>query len=709
MKRKWIARMLAAALVLSLGSGEVLAAEVTTQAQDVVESVNESTGQSEDAKVNEPSGQPEDTAVNESAGQSEIPKTDEKDESVANPNKKQPLAQAGETAEPIANLSYSYNYKYEEPNNSVTLSPATVNAGKAVELAYPIIFANEGGYTSINANDNGAVSVGRIQWHGKRALDILREIIETDPNKAYTLLGVGLYEEITSTATNWAKRTMSSDEAAILKSFLGNMPQSQAVQDKMAKADIASYINHGIKLGIRNVPALIYFADLENQGGSGRSTECAKSLIDKEICSSYGAITLNEMHMGAVYNSVMGKDIYLTRRFSVYKSCVETGYVYCKEEDSVIPYAFSRFSSESYVGEAWLQRALNEYAGASLEITDQYDAQTKAAVKTFQASKGLTADGLAGKATIKALIQTIMNPIQVSRLYEATRYETALQVAEEVRAETKTGRFDAVILTTGVKFADALSGSYLSSEKQAPILLIDKASAPKVIAYVNNNLASGGTVYVLGGSAAVSEDWLNSLKTDRIKRLSGKDRYETNVAILKECGVRTGEILVCTGSTFADSLSASAAKKPIFLVDQSLSASQKTYLNSLSGESYMIIGGEKAVSSNVATELRTYGTTSRISGTTRYETSVAVAKKYVENPKTAVVAYALDFPDGLCGGLLAAMKGAPVILSSEGNTAVAASYVAGVKMETAYVLGGSKRFTDTTIKAIFGNAAKILN
>lgn len=393
MKRKWIVRMLAAALVLSFGSGEVLAAEVTTQVQEVVESVNESTGQSEDVKANASVGQPEDVKANASAGQpedaktdastdqtgdasanasadeSENSKTDEQDTSVVNPARKQPLVQAGEI-ETIANLSYSYDYKYEEPNNSMTLSPATVNAEKAVALAYPIIFANEGGYTSVNANDNGAVSVGRIQWHGNRALDILREIIETDPNKAYTLLGDSLYAEITNTAMDWAKRTMSSAEAEILKAFLGNMPQSQAVQDKMAKADIASYINHGIKLGIRNVPALIYFADLENQGGARRSTECAKSLIDKEICSSYGAITLNEMHMSAVCNSVMGKDIYLTRRFSVYKACVETGYVYCKEGDSVIPYAFSRFASESYVGEAWLQRALNKYAGASLEITD---------------------------------------------------------------------------------------------------------------------------------------------------------------------------------------------------------------------------------------------------------------------------------------------------------------------------------------------------
>ena len=37
--------------------------------------------------------------------------------------------------------------------------------------AAAIIFANEGNYSSVNANDNGAVSVGKVQWHGNRAED----------------------------------------------------------------------------------------------------------------------------------------------------------------------------------------------------------------------------------------------------------------------------------------------------------------------------------------------------------------------------------------------------------------------------------------------------------------------------------------------------------------------------------------------------------
>ena len=44
------------------------------------------------------------------------------------------------------------------------------------EKAAEIIFANEGNYGSVNKNDNGAVSVGKVQWHGNRALNLLRTI-----------------------------------------------------------------------------------------------------------------------------------------------------------------------------------------------------------------------------------------------------------------------------------------------------------------------------------------------------------------------------------------------------------------------------------------------------------------------------------------------------------------------------------------------------
>ena len=66
-----------------------------------------------------------------------------------------------------------------------------------VSAAAEIIFGNEGNYTSVNANDNGALSVGKVQWHGNRALSLLKKIIEeTGQTTATTILGSDLWKEI---------------------------------------------------------------------------------------------------------------------------------------------------------------------------------------------------------------------------------------------------------------------------------------------------------------------------------------------------------------------------------------------------------------------------------------------------------------------------------------------------------------------------------
>ena len=75
------------------------------------------------------------------------------------------------------------------------MTEATVKAVAA--KAAVIIYGNEGGYGSVNANDNGAVSVGKVQWHGSRALDLLKTIItKLGQRQAENILGAALYKEI---------------------------------------------------------------------------------------------------------------------------------------------------------------------------------------------------------------------------------------------------------------------------------------------------------------------------------------------------------------------------------------------------------------------------------------------------------------------------------------------------------------------------------
>ena len=181
------------------------------------------------------------------------------------------------------------------------------------EAAACVIFGNEGNYTSVNANDNGAVSVGKVQWHGNRALNLLKKIIkETGQTTATTILGADLWKEIT-TASDWSKRTVTNAEKTRLSTLLGTDAGKEA-QDQQAEEDVTAYVNHGIKMGIEDPQSLVYFADLENQGGAGAAARVGKSAAAQ--AGGTVKVTLSIIHAAALADSVMGK--YPTRRNRTY-------------------------------------------------------------------------------------------------------------------------------------------------------------------------------------------------------------------------------------------------------------------------------------------------------------------------------------------------------------------------------------------------------
>ncbi|MBQ1478094.1 MAG: cell wall-binding repeat-containing protein [Erysipelotrichaceae bacterium] len=300
----------------------------------------------------------------------------------------------------------------------------------------------------------------------------------------------------------------------------------------------------------------------------------------------------------------------------------------------------------------------------------------------------------------------------VERYAGKNRYETSIKVADALKEKLGVEKFDTVIIASGTDHADALAGSYLSCLKKAPILVVNTKTEriQSVQDYIRNNLKEGGTVYILGGSAAVSAEAEEGLEGFNVKRLSGKNRYETNLAILKEAGIEGDDILVCSSSSFADSLSAAAAGKPILLTGNALRDNQKEYLASLgSGKTFVIIGGKAAVNETVEAELKAYGDTARIGGSTRYETTVNVARAFFPEPKSAVLAYAKNFPDGLCGGVLANAMGGPLILTADGKTNPAENYVQGNGITSGAVLGGSSLLSSWNVKRIFGMDTELIN
>ena len=292
----------------------------------------------------------------------------------------------------------------------------------------------------------------------------------------------------------------------------------------------------------------------------------------------------------------------------------------------------------------------------------------------------------------------------IVRISGNTRSETAFKAANELKEVLGIEKFDSIIIASGDNFADALAGSYLAAVKGAPILLYRSSALAENVAYITENLAAGGTVYILGGTASVDQNFEDQLTGLNVERLSGPSRFDTNLVILKEGNVTGGEILVATGWNFADCLSASATGKPILLVNSStnkLTDSQIEYLSSLTDAKFTIIGGTASVSEELETALKAYGDVDRVSGATREETSVKVAERYFSDPDRVVVAYSRNFPDGLCAGPLAYAMGAPLLLTNAGAEAAAKTYVETNGITKGLILGGTASVSDETVRTIF--------
>ncbi|MEI3340640.1 MAG: peptidoglycan-binding domain-containing protein [Eubacterium sp.] len=271
----------------------------------------------------------------------------------------------------------SYTPKYTNPiQNTISGVSFSTVRDKTIQ----IIGINEGDYVTVVKDDNGALSIGKMQWHATRALNLLKTIASANSQQAYELLGEKLYEEI-RTSSGWGTRIINDDEKNKIKALLATA-ESKAAQDKLAVSDVNVYINHGLMLKIANPAALVYFADVENQWGAGGSAKCvqyAANLVGKD----YSKITLNEMHLGTVcYTYTRGG--YYNRRQNTYNKAVDLGWVYCHSGDL-------RITSVQ-----WLQKSLNAYQNAGLTVDGSYGEATKNAVRKFQESSGIGVDGSAG-------------------------------------------------------------------------------------------------------------------------------------------------------------------------------------------------------------------------------------------------------------------------------------------------------------------------
>ncbi|KPU43364.1 N-acetylmuramoyl-L-alanine amidase LytC precursor [Oxobacter pfennigii] len=300
------------------------------------------------------------------------------------------------------------------------------------------------------------------------------------------------------------------------------------------------------------------------------------------------------------------------------------------------------------------------------------------------------------------------------RLYGQDRFETSLKIAEKLASYVDGGKFQNVVISSGLNFPDSLSGSVLAKKLNAPILLTgnNAAESQKAINYVNSNLDKSGNIYILGGEGAVDISIENSLKElgySNIKRIWGQDRFETSGAIAGELNVAAGTpVVIVNGMSFADALSAGAAASikgyPVLLSDKdTLPSNIKSYISNIKPSDVYVIGGEGVLAKSIESEISSLNPSSKITrlfGMDRYQTSLRVNEFFNYN-EYVLLATGEDYPDALSGCALAAAINGSILLVDDTSINTQLQFINKDNTNSVIILGGS-----AVVSGTIENAAK---
>ena len=238
-----------------------------------------------------------------------------------------------------------------------------------------------------------------------------------------------------------------------------------------------------------------------------------------------------------------------------------------------------------------------------LAAKDSLPRETTNALEKLGAKKVII---LGGKGAVSEQVETTLKNqgITTERYEGGTRFGTATAIAEKLN-ENPTDVF--FVYYNG--FPDALSASTAAALKNAPIIYLttDGDMNADTAAYLAK-LKKAGSVknaYIIGGTGVITDNMLKKVGTAlgvTPKRLDGKDRYETCVAVNNEFkSLLSGKsICVATGADYPDALAggvfAAIQKAPLFLINGKaqtliLSDKQKAYLKTLTPNMMYVLGG----------------------------------------------------------------------------------------------------------------------
>ena len=284
----------------------------------------------------------------------------------------------------------------------------------------------------------------------------------------------------------------------------------------------------------------------------------------------------------------------------------------------------------------------------------------------------------------------------VTRIQGADRIATAIAASQSQFPTARSA--GAVVLARSDDFADGLAGIPLAVAKHAPLLLTKTAGLPATVeAEIQRVVPAGATIYVLGGSFAISpavESTLVGLGF-KVVRYAGTDRFDTARKIASEGLGDPSTILLATGLAFPDGLAAgpaAAAMHGAILLSHgsTLDPGTAAYLAAHPADKVDAVGGPAAAADPSATP---------IVGADRYATAAAVAAMFFPTATVAGLATGSAFPDALSGGAeMAALAGPLLLTGASALPAAVLSYLTDAPtIKAVKVFGGSLAVPDAVL------------
>lgn len=163
------------------------------------------------------------------------------------------------------------------------------------------------------------------------------------------------------------------------------------------------------------------------------------------------------------------------------------------------------------------------------------------------------------------LVEQIKNEIvitDIERISGASRFETAMEVADEINENTKDNNQNAIVVS-GYSVADSLSIAGIAASKGTPILLSKKDELSKrALDFMDEH--TNKKIFIIGGENSVSKNVtrkiLSEVDGSSINRTSGENRQETNAEVIKDFTPNSKGVVIARGdgNGLVDALSAGA-------------------------------------------------------------------------------------------------------------------------------------------------------